>query len=130
MVTTAFCVRGYWLIGRLNSERNPSTTISRLITPARTGRRMKRSVNFMACASMFLRGGIRAVGRRDGVVDHDVRAVLQLDLAAGDDLLAFLQALQDRDLVAARLAGGHEGLLHDQAGARRGTGRRGRRGGA
>src|SRR3954466_3723760 len=105
MVTTEFCVLGYWLTGRLNSERMPSTTISRLITPASTGRRMKRSVNFMACASMFLRGGIGRVGRQHRVVDHDRGAVLELDLAAGDDLLAFLQALEDRHLVASRLAG-------------------------
>src|SRR3954466_9809871 len=120
MVTTEFCVFGYWLTGRLNSERRPSTTISRLMTPARTGRRMKRSVNFMAVASMFLRGGVGRVGRLHGVVDHDRRAVLQLDLAAGDDLLALLQATQDGDLVAARLAGGDEGLLHDEGGAGRG----------
>ena len=63
----------------------------------------------------------------DRVVDHDRRAVLQLDLAAGDDLLAFLQAAEDGHLVAARLAGGDEGLLHHQAVAR---GRGGRRRGA
>src|SRR6187402_1134009 len=129
MVTTEFSVFGYWLTGRPNSERSPSTTMSRLITPASTGRRMKRSVNFMAFASMFLRGGVRRVGRNDAVVDLDGRAVLELDLAAGDHLLAFLQALEDGHLVAAGLAGGDEGLLHHQAGARRSSGRRGGRAG-
>src|SRR5471032_3549386 len=102
MVTTAFCVFGYWLIGRLNSERRPSTTISRLTTLARTGRLMKMSVKFMARIPLvFLRRRIRVVGRLHLVVDHDRRAVLQLELAAGDHGLAFLDAGQDGDLVAA-----------------------------
>ena len=54
-VTTAFSVWGYWLIGRLPTDRRPSTRISRLMTTARTGRRMNRSVNFMAGRSAFLR---------------------------------------------------------------------------
>ena len=47
MVTTAFCVRGYWLMGRLKSDLKPSTTISKLTTEASTGLRMKMSVKFM-----------------------------------------------------------------------------------
>src|SRR4051812_4566503 len=90
MVTTAFCVLGYWLIGRVNTDRRPSTMMSRLTTMARTGRRMKRSVNFMGL--FFLRRGRRVVCGLDLVVDDHGRAVLQLDLAAGHDLVALLDA--------------------------------------
>src|ERR1019366_6137381 len=109
----AFCVRGYWLIGRLTSERSPSTRISRLTTLARTGRRMKMSVKFIACALVFLRSRVRAVGWLHRVVDRDRCAVLQFQLAAADDLLALLQTLQDGDLVAPRLACRHKDLFHN-----------------
>ena len=46
-VTTAFSVRGYCSTGRALMARRPTTRISRLMTAASTGRRMKRSVNFM-----------------------------------------------------------------------------------
>src|SRR5689334_2259745 len=101
MVTTAFCVRGYWLTGRPNNERRPRTTMSRLTTIASTGRLMKTSVNFMPwprClveGSLFLRVRVRAVGRLHRVVDGHRRAVLQLDLPARDDGLALLQAGED-----------------------------------
>src|SRR3954471_8226125 len=119
MVTTAFCVLGYWLIGSVNTERRPSTMMSRLTTIARTGRRMKRSVNFMGL--FFLRRRRRVVGRLDLVVDGDRRAVLELDLAAGDDFIALLDAAEDGDLVPARRAGVDENLLYDR---RTGRGRR------
>src|ERR1700675_4233576 len=92
MVTTAFCVFGYWRTGRLTSERMPSTRISRLIVVASTGLRMKMSVKFMFCArpwlpfrSLFLtRMRIGIVRRLNGVVYDHGRAVLELDLSAGD----------------------------------------------
>ena len=55
---------------------------------------------------MFLRRRVRAVGRLHRVVDCNRCAVLQLQLTAADDLLTLLKALQDGDLVAARLAQG------------------------
>src|ERR1019366_9910904 len=114
MVTTAFCVCGNWLTGRPNSERRPSTRISRLLPAASTGRRMKRSVNFMAWDSLFLRGRVRVACRLHAVVNDDPGAVLELELAAGHDLLARFDAFEDGDLVAARFAGAHEHLAHDE----------------
>src|SRR4051794_40349685 len=114
MVTTPFSVLGYWLTGRPDSARSPSTTISRLTTIASTGRRMKMSVKFMRRASLFLRLRVRVVGRLDAVVHRDRRAVLQLVLPAAHHHLAGLQALDDGDLVAARRAGLDEDLLGDE----------------
>ena len=47
MVTTPFSVFGYARTCRELNERSPTTKIIRLTTEASTGRRMKRSVNFM-----------------------------------------------------------------------------------
>src|SRR6478752_6982025 len=117
MVTTAFCVLGYWLIGSVNTDRRPSTTISRLTTMASTGRRMKMSVKFTLFFLRRRRGVVRGLHL---VVDRDGRVVLELELAAGDHLVALLQAGQDRHLVAARRSCGHEHLLgHRSAGRRR-----------
>jgi hypothetical protein len=115
MVTTPFCVRGYWLIGRLNNARRPSTTISRLITLASTGRLMKMSVKFMArypqcsCGVGF---GLFAGCTLLSITDR--RAVLQLVLAAGDHGLAFLDAGEHGHLVAPGRAGRDEHLLRHQ----------------
>src|SRR6185437_9144853 len=111
-VTTAFCVRGYCRIGSAFSERMPSTRIIRLTTVARTGRRMKISVNFTAPLSVLLvfwpRVGV--VARLHRVVDDERRAVVQLDQSGGDDGVAFLDAGQHCHLIAARGAGRDEGL--------------------
>src|ERR1700680_1210189 len=84
MVTTAFSVWGYWLTGKLPTERKPSTRISRLMTTASTGRLMKRSVKFMARALSFLRRWALVVERLHCVVDAQRRAVLQFELSTGD----------------------------------------------
>src|SRR5712692_2694672 len=75
-VMAAFSLRGYW---RTLSERTactPAITIRRLTTTARTGRRMNRSVNFIA--SSLVVGGVGcgfavgcqyvAASHRDGAV--------------------------------------------------------------
>src|ERR1700722_3268509 len=114
-VTTAFSVRGYCSTGKELTARNPSTRIIRLTTVASTGRRMKMSVNFMAPAPLlvgYVR--VRIVGRRHRVVDHHRRVIVQLDLAGRDDDIPRLDTLEDCNLVAARVAGRHEGLLGDQ----------------
>src|SRR5216684_5257872 len=111
MVTTAFSVWGYWLIGKLPTDRNPSTRISRLMTTASTGRLMKRSVKFMARASAFLRRWVLVVQRLHAVVDAQRRAVLQFELPAGDHHRPLGQALQDRDLISTRRPRGDEHLL-------------------
>src|SRR6202171_3945231 len=115
MVTTAFWVLGYWRTARLVSERTPSTRINRLMVIASTGLRMKRSVKFMCADSFFLRLRIGAVRRLHLVVHDQRRAVFELDLSAGYHLGAGLDAFQDRDLIAARRAGGDEHLLREQA---------------
>src|SRR5579863_750422 len=116
MVTTAFSVCGYWLTGKLPTERRPSTRISRLITIARTGRRMKRSVKFMVRASLFLRRRILLVQRLHAIVDAQRRAVLQFELPAGDHRCPLGYALQDRNLISSRRPRGDEHLLRLELG--------------
>src|SRR5271155_1049414 len=116
MVTTAFSVWGYWLTGKLPTERRPSTRISRLITIASTGRRIKRSVKFMSRASLFLRRRILFVQRLHAIVDAQQRAVLQFELPAGDHRCPLGYALQDRDLISARRSRGDEHLLRQDLG--------------
>src|SRR5258708_21128395 len=99
MVTTAFSVWGYWLTGKLPTDRKPSTRISRLMTTASTGRLMKRSVKFMARTSLFLwRWGL-IVQRLHAVFDAQRPAVLQFQLPAGDHHRPLVHTLQDRDLI-------------------------------
>jgi len=50
IVTTAFCITGYWRTGNPRMARRPITKIARLTTIARTGRRMKMSVKFIGDA--------------------------------------------------------------------------------
>src|SRR6185503_12538017 len=103
--TTAESLRGYW---RTLSERidwSPAIRITRLTTIERTGRRTKRSVNFI---SAVLRLRRRAVARLHLVVDHDRGAVAELEHARGHDLLAGFHAGGDRHLVAAAIAELHE----------------------
>src|ERR1700680_2605343 len=111
MVTTAFSVCGYWLTGRRPTDRKPSTRISRLMTTASTGRRMKRSVKFMAPSSLFLRRRVLVVERLHAVVDAQRRAVLQFKLSARDHRRPFGHALQNGDLIASRRPRGDEHLL-------------------
>src|ERR1700730_3410361 len=115
-VTTAFSVRGYCKIGNEPAARNPSTRIIKLTTLASTGRRMNMSVKFMpeGPALPVVRLWIDVVRRLHRVVHHDRRVIAQLELAGGDDDVAFLDAGEQRDLIAARLAGGDEGLPGDR----------------
>src|SRR5689334_11024308 len=110
IVTTPFSVCGYSLTLSVDSARKPSTRISRLTTEASTGRSIKISVNFIGGLLLFLRRRVRAVGRQHAVVDHERRAVLQLQLATRHDLRAFADALEYRDLIAARRPGRDEHL--------------------
>src|SRR5437868_13512427 len=117
----AFSLRGYC---RTLSERTactPAITISRFTTIASTGRRMKRSVNFMVSIPNAGPGSlvVRRLGgdfsdRRQVVAQGQRAAVVQLEGAARDDGLAGLEAGEDRDEVAAPLAEPHELLLRDE----------------
>src|SRR6266581_358458 len=115
-VTTAFCVRGYCRTGRSPIERKPSTKIVRLTTVASTGRSMKMSVNFLICAPRSLVLGLRRrlVRRLDRIVDDHGHPRAQLDLSGGDHRVAFLDAREDCDLVAARAADRNELLLSEE----------------
>src|ERR1700730_12385843 len=111
MVTTAFSVWGYWWTDKLPTDRKPSTRISRLMTAARTGRMMKRSVKFIARASSFLRRWVLVVQRLHAVLDAHRRAVLPFELPTGDHHRPLGQALEDRDLCSTRRPRGDEHLL-------------------
>src|SRR5262245_42047622 len=87
---------GYWRIGSLKPPCAPMSRISRLTTLASTGRLMKMSVKAMWLLFRPLR--LRRQGLR--IVDLDGGVGVKLELAAGHDLLAFLHAFQNRDLVA------------------------------
>src|SRR5215831_19021760 len=102
--TTAMSLRGYCRTESVRIAWMPAIRITRLTTIARTGRLMKRSVNFMAFRS--LPSAVHGVRRRVVaglrlVVDLDGRPVSELEDTRGHDLLAGLQAREDRDLVAA-----------------------------
>src|SRR5215471_8220009 len=100
---------GNW---RTESDRmawTPAMRITRLTTIARTGRRMKRSVNFMLAV---LGLGSRVVRRLHLVVDQDRSAVAQLEDPRGHDFLAGLHTRGHCDLVAAGAAQLHELLAY------------------
>src|SRR5439155_7233409 len=82
-VMAAFSLRGYW---RTLSERiacTPAMAMIRLTTMAMTGRRMKRSVNFMGWTpggwtrggSLLCRPGGELGRRGEGIVHGDRHAV-------------------------------------------------------
>src|SRR2546426_10303229 len=117
MVMAAFSLRGYW---RTFSERmacTPAMTMRRLMTIARTGRRMKRSVNFMRASFCFSPVHRR---RRDLdlgselVVHHHRRAIAQLEGAAAHDRLPGGEPGDHRHQVPTPLAETHELLVRDQ----------------
>src|SRR6516165_4808050 len=102
MVMVAFSLRGYW---RTLSERTawtPAITMATLTTIAMTGRRMKRSVNFMG-RSLVRRLRRQLDLRRQLVLHHDAHAVLELERAAGHHRLAGIEARVDHHDVAAAL---------------------------
>src|SRR3954470_11331336 len=114
-VMAAFSLRGYW---RTFSERiawTPAIRIRRLTTSATTGRRMKRSVNFM-CRSLVY-GPRRHLGPGRQIVPHHYRhAIAQLEGAAAHHGLAGLEPGDHRDQVAAALAEADELLVGNESG--------------
>src|ERR1700756_4997614 len=82
---------GYCCTGSVETARQPISTIARLTTTARTGWRMKTSVNEpMASASLRLRlGG-----------DGDEHAFAELERARRGDALALGETGADDDVVA------------------------------
>src|SRR5689334_7454176 len=81
----AFSLRGYCRTLRERTACRPAIRITRLTTIARTGLRMKRSVNFMTQPfSVVSRLRIdRGLGS-ELVVDHERSAVAQLERTGGD----------------------------------------------
>src|SRR5262249_58935363 len=104
-------LRGYWRTDSVRIACRPAIRITRLTTTARTGRRTKRSVNFMGVLPgplAVFRLRRRVVGRLRRVVDLDRGARTKLENSGGHDLLAGLQALENGHLVAAPRAELHE----------------------
>src|SRR5512138_1369369 len=91
-VIAAFSLRGYCRTLRVRIACTPAMITIRLTTIAMTGRRMKRSVNFMGRPRPPLVGRLRVQlclwGER--VVDGDGHPVAQLERAAAGDHLAGL----------------------------------------
>src|SRR5258708_28931085 len=113
-VTVALSSLGYWRTLSVRIACRPAITMTRLMTSARTGRRTKTSVSFTASPVLGVR---RQLGvRLDRVAHDDERAVAELEGARRHDLLAGLDAVEDRDEVAARLADADELLARDLLG--------------
>src|SRR5215469_5370154 len=80
---------GYWRTFSVRIAWMPAMMMTRLTTIARTGRRTKMSVSFMAGGASVVLGvrreiGLGLLGRG---VHHDGRPVVQLEGAGGHDLL-------------------------------------------
>src|SRR6516162_9817145 len=98
-------LRGYSRTESVRIDWIPAIRITRLTTIARTGRRMKRSVNFMGAflgpASAVDRVGRGVVAGLRLVVDLHRRAIAQLEHARRHDFLAGFEPREDGDLIAA-----------------------------
>src|SRR5262245_59889301 len=108
-------LRGYWRTLSDRTAVSPAMRITRLTTSERTGRLTNMSVNFTVGSppsSVVFRLGRGVVRRLDLVVDMDRGAVAELEGPGGHDLLARLEAGEDRDLVAPAAAELHELLSH------------------
>src|SRR6185437_8582508 len=116
MVTVAFSVSGYCVIGSWKMARNPSARINRLTTAERTGRSTNRSVNFI---SLFLWSRVGVVLRHHAVIDLQRSTVLQLELPGGHYLVALFDTARNRGLVTSRSADRDEHLLRGQLAIRR-----------
>src|SRR4051794_8367327 len=93
----------------------PAIKMTRLTTRARTGRRMKRSVNvFTAPGSTVgrFRGELRL--GCELFVSHDVHSVAQFETARAAPLLVRLSAVRPRHEIAAGFSGPNERLAQDQ----------------
>src|SRR5262245_49031529 len=88
---------------------SPAMRITRFTTIARTGRLTNRSVNFILAV---LRLGRRLVLGLSLVVDEHCRAIAQLEHSGAHDFFTWLEAREDRNLVASRGAELHELLVH------------------
>src|SRR2546421_11956980 len=93
-VTVALSSRGYCRTLSVRIACRPAMMMTRFTTIARTGRRMKMSVNFTRRSAIFRSGGDLGIDF-DVVVHHHPRAVAKLETARGDDLLARLHATGD-----------------------------------
>src|SRR5262245_64694045 len=96
-VITAMSLRGYWRTLRERIDWSPAMRMTRLTTIARTGRLMKRSVNFI---SAVLRLGRGIVGWTYLVVHEHGGGVSGLEDAGWDDFLPRLEPRDARDLIA------------------------------
>src|SRR5437868_6554250 len=104
-----------WRFGnRIGSNAvDPAIRITKLTTRARTGRRMKRSVNDLMTVLRIR--GLRVQLRfwREIVVNHHRHSVAQLEHPGADDLLTVLKSLRDRNEIAPRFSDADELLTQD-----------------
>src|SRR5690606_39768521 len=94
MTIDELSMSGYCCTGSLDRARQPTSTMTRLTTIARTGCLMKVSVNGRIGSPRVQGGGDARVG------DADQRRLAQLERAGRRDLLAGFEPGQDPDLVA------------------------------
>src|SRR5712692_3065972 len=119
IVIAAFSLLGDW---RTLSERMawiPAIRITKLTTIAITGRRMKRSVNFISLP--FGESVVRRLGSQLGsgselVVHRHRHTVAQFERAGADHGFAWGHPGDDRDEIPASLAESNELLVRDQGG--------------
>src|SRR5437899_1086171 len=102
-------LRGYCRTLRERMDCKPAIRIARLMQMARTGRFTKRSVIFI---SVVLRLRRRIVAGLHLVVDRNSSAVAQLEHARGHNLVSWLDAGDDGDLISTRSVNFHELLPH------------------
>src|SRR3954470_15077427 len=115
-VTAAFSLRGYCRTFSVRIAWMPAMRMRRLTTSARTGRRMKMSVNFMRSPgrSLVHRLGRHLGVRRQLVVHHHRGVVAELESPAADDGLSGRESGGDGDQIAAPLSEADELLVRDQ----------------
>src|SRR4051794_9518503 len=96
---TAISLFGYWRTLSDLYDCRPTKRMTRLTTVATTGRRMKRSVNFMPLLG-FRWLGIQLIAGLNRVIDLDGETFLQAEDTVGGDFVARLEPREDGDLIA------------------------------
>src|SRR5437763_11992617 len=123
-VIDAMSLRGYCLTtkpprpcrfgNRIGSNAfDAAIKMTKLTTSARTGRRMKRSVNDFIEVLCVGRFRIQLRFRRKIVVNDDGNSIAQLEHSRAHDLLAWFKPFRDRNEIAPRLSDAHELLPQD-----------------
>src|SRR5689334_5733210 len=105
----AISLFGYCRVLSVRYAWMPASRTTRLITMARTGRRMNKSVSFILGIGRL---GVQLIPRLHVVIDIDRRIRPQAEDAGGHDFVTGIEAGSHRDPVAASDAQLHKLLLH------------------